>query len=255
MSHEMHAAPTRDGVALHHEHVYRNRNTNAVSTRDTPTLSEIPHLSGLMPLSSGLTHLPPPRPPFYREFAFDPNPCGHCDACSPHLNAKTVPFPLDRVLRRTFSPPHGAAPTISWPGLPSSSRFRKTQLRCNNGGGTANRWMRSRIAANNSRGIVSPATRIKRIPFRRNSCCKRRFSPTIVAGLAGMSPQSGSQPIPGLHIKNARPVWHQFRRMSFHPPEAVASVRSDPTKMSSVWRPRTRGRTGHRRRRCTCRCS
>ncbi len=41
--------------------------------------------------------------------------------------------------------------------MPSSSPSRLAHPRCTNGGGTPNRWIRSKIAANNSRGTATSA--------------------------------------------------------------------------------------------------
>ena len=97
-----------------------------------PEWPSYPMACSIQPTTASVAVIPP-------RFGRSPGAPG-CQSCSRHpLNNDSVPF------RRSINlwPP---TRTVNF------SFGHERQLRRTNGGGTPNRWMRSKIAANNSRG-------------------------------------------------------------------------------------------------------
>ena len=75
----------------------------------------------------------------------------------PTFERQVRPFSACQSAAWGVCPLHGAAPTSPWQGSSCYFPYRDAHPRRSSGGGTPKRWMRSRIAANNSRGAATSA--------------------------------------------------------------------------------------------------
>ena len=104
----------------------------------------------------GISHVPSLMLPSYRIFARFQKRANNLTKM-PAFERRIRPFFSRKSAAAGVCPLNGAARTISWPESSYRSPFRDTHPRCTNAGGTPNRWMRSRIAANSSRGTATSA--------------------------------------------------------------------------------------------------